>query len=71
LEFAFQINLDRPQTIPFSKEFLLWQQQKNAKPIATQLPIANIIDLEKNLKYYRTVLYKNSKAGNGAKLSLH
>lgn len=71
LEFAFQINLDRPQTIPFSKEFTAWQQQKGVKAVATQIPIANIIDLEKNLKYYRTMLYKNSQAGYRATLKLH
>jgi len=71
LEYAFQINLARPQTIPYSKEFINWQQQKGVKAIATQIPIANIIDLEKNLKYYRTMLYKNSKANNRATLLLH
>ena len=71
LEYAFQINLDRPQTIPYSKEFIHWQQRKGIKAITTQIPIANIIDLEKNLKYYRTMLYKNSKANNRATLLLH
>jgi hypothetical protein len=71
LEFAFQLNLDRPQTIPYSKEFIDWQQQKGVKAIATQIPIANIIDLEKNLKYYRTMLYKNSKVNNRATLQLY
>ena len=71
LEYAFQLNLDRPQTIPYSKEFINWQQQKGVKAIATQIPIANIIDLGKNLKYYRTMLYKNSKANNRATLLLH
>lgn len=71
LEFAFQLNLDRPQTIPFSKEFIHWHQTQGVKPISNQIPIANIIDLEKNLKYYRTMLYTNSKAGNRATLKLH
>jgi hypothetical protein len=71
LEYAFQLNLDRPQTIPYSKEFISWCEQTNAKPIAGQLPIANIVDLEKNLTYYRTMLYKNSKAGNRVKLTIN
>ena len=71
LEYAFQLNLARPQTIPYSKEFIHWQHQKGVKAITTQIPIANIIDLEKNLKYYRTMLYKNSKANNRATLLLH
>lgn len=71
LEFAFQINLDRPQTIPFSNEFIDWTQRHKIRPVATQIPIANIVDLEKNIKYYRTMLYNNSKAGNRATLKLH
>jgi hypothetical protein len=71
LEYAFQINLDQPQTIPYSKEFLKWCQDKKVPAIARQIPIANAVDLEKNLKYYRTILYKNSQAGNCATLSIH
>jgi hypothetical protein len=71
LEYAFQMNLSRPQTIPFSQEFISWCNQTGAKPIARQLPIANIVDLEKNLTYYRTMLYKNSAAGNQAKLIIN
>jgi len=68
LEWAFQINLDRPQTIPYSKEFTEWCKQKNVPMISTQIPIGNIVDIEKNLKYYRTILYKNSRDSNQAKL---
>jgi hypothetical protein len=71
LEYAFQLNLDRPQTIPYSKEFISWCEQTGVKPIACQLPIANIVDLEKNLKYYRTMLYKNSRAGNQVTLTIN
>jgi hypothetical protein len=71
LEYAFQINLDRPQTVPYSPEFLQWCQTKQVKPISCQIPIANVVDLEKNLKYYRTMLYNNSKAKNQATLTIH
>jgi hypothetical protein len=71
LEFAFQLNLDRPQTIPYSPEFLAWCQEKNIPPITTQIPIANVIDIEKNLKHYRTILYRNSKQSNRSRLELH
>jgi hypothetical protein len=71
LEYAFQLNLARPQTISYSKEFISWCEQTGAKPIACQLPIANIVDLEKNLTHYRTVLYNNSKAGNQVKLTIN
>lgn len=70
IEWAFQINLSRPQTIPFSREFLAWCEQKGVPPISTQIPIANVVDLEQDLKYYRTMLYRNSAAGNQATLSL-
>lgn len=71
LEHAFQINLDRPQTIPFSKEFLSWCDLKQVPPIATQLPIANAVDIDKNLTHYRTVLYTNSRSGHKASISIH
>lgn len=70
LEWAFQINLDRPQTIAHSPEFLAWCERKEVKPITTQLPIANIVDLEKNLSYYRSMLYRNSSLGNRARLQI-
>jgi len=71
LEYAFQINLDRPQTIPYSKEFISWCDKNGVKPISCQIPIANIVDLEKNLTYYRTMLYKNSQSGNRAKIIIN
>ena len=71
LEYAFQINLDRPQTVPYSKEFLDWCQLRGVPPISTQIPIANMVDLERNLKHYRTILYKNSVAGNRASIKIH
>jgi hypothetical protein len=64
LEWAFQFNLDRPQTIAYSPEFLNWCNQKNVKPITTQIPIGNVVDLEKNLQKYRTMLYNNSRNSN-------
>jgi hypothetical protein len=70
LEFAFQLNLAKPQTIPFSQEFLSWTQQKQIQPITTQIPIANLVNIEKNLFDYRKILYKNSKDNNWAKLIL-
>ena len=71
LEYSFQLSLDKPQTIPFSKEFLTWCQEHNVKPITTQLPLANILDLEKNLFEYRKILYKNSKQNNQASIITH
>jgi hypothetical protein len=71
LEYAFQLNLDRPQTIPYSKEFLEWCDRHQVPRITTQIPIANAVDIDKNLKYYRTLLYTNSRTGNRARLEIH
>jgi hypothetical protein len=71
LEYAFQVNLDRPQTIPYSKEFLDWCRSRGLPSISTQIPIANAVDLEHNLKHYRTILYKNSLSGNRASIKIH
>jgi hypothetical protein len=71
LEYSFQLNLKKPQTIPYSKEFLEWAQQNNAKLITTQIPIANIDDLSNKLFDYRKLLYRNSQANNQATIILH
>jgi hypothetical protein len=70
LEYSFQLNLKKPQTIPYSKEFLEWASNNGVKPITTQLPIANIDNLDSNLFEYRKMLYRNSKAGNKATIKL-
>jgi hypothetical protein len=71
LEYSFQLNLNKPQTILFSKEFLAWCQSHNIKPVTTQIPLANMIDLEKNLFDYRKILYQNSKHNNQASIITH
>jgi hypothetical protein len=71
LEFAFQINLSMPETIPYSKEALEWASIQNIKLVAEQIPIANIIDLESNLFEYRKMLYRNSRDNNRARIILH
>lgn len=71
LEFAFQVNLDRPQTISYSPEFVTWCQQQKVPTITTQIPIANAIDIADNLTHYRTILYTNSVSGNVARLVIN
>jgi hypothetical protein len=71
LEYSFQLNLNKPQTILFSKEFLTWCKDHNIKPSTTQVPLANMIDLEKNLFDYRKILYWNSKNNNQASIITH
>jgi len=71
LEFAFQLNLSRPETIPFSNESIQWATSQNIQLIAEQIPFANIIDLESNLVNYRKILYRNSRDNNKAKIILN
>jgi hypothetical protein len=71
LEFAFQLNLSMPETVPFSKEALHWAKTQNIKLVAHQIPIANIVDLENRLFEYRKILYRNSRDNNRAKIVLN
>ena len=71
LEYAFQMNLRQPETIPFSKEFVNWTQSKNIKCISEQIPIANISNLGNNIFEYRKILFRNSRDNNRAVLKIH
>jgi hypothetical protein len=71
LEFAFQLNLSVPETIPFSQEATFWANSQNIKLVAEQIPIANIINLESKLFDYRKMLYRNSRDNNRAQIILH
>jgi hypothetical protein len=71
LEFSFQLNLQKPQTIAYSPEAQAWAQKHNIKLISTQLPIANIPDLDQNLFEYRKILYRNSRDNNRVKIVLN
>lgn len=70
LEFAFQLNLYNPETIPFSKEAQTWADQQGIKLVAEQIPIANLENIEQNLFDYRKILYRNSRDNNRAKIVL-
>lgn len=64
IEYSFNFNLSKPETIPFSKEFLEWSNRHGQKPKGLQIPIGNVIDLESNLTKYRTIVYNNTKNNN-------
>ena len=66
LEFSFNLNLSRPQSIPFSVEFLEWCNKHNMQPVGNQLPVANLVDIEHNLFDYRKIIYRNLKDKNTA-----
>ena len=70
LEYAFQLNLEKPQTIPFSKEFVDWAHQMGIRPVTTQIPIANLVDLDNKIFEYRKILYRNSRDNNRVKIIL-
>ena len=70
LEFSFQLNLSKPQTIPYSKEFLDWSDKQSVKLVTTQIPIGNIPNLATNLFEYRKMLYRNSRDNNRASIIL-
>jgi hypothetical protein len=71
LEYAFNMNLKKPQTIPYSKEFLEWADKHNAELITTQIPIANIDNLADNLLEYRKMVFRNLQDNNQATIILH
>lgn len=71
LEYSFNLNLKPPETIPFSPEFLNWCKRHGIKPATSQVPIANIVGLDKNLFEYRKIIYHNSRDNNSAKIILN
>jgi hypothetical protein len=71
LEYSFNVNLQQPETVVFSPEFLTWCKRHNRQPMANQIPIANAINLDKHLTKYRKILYNNSQASNSASIILH
>ena len=68
LEFSFQLNLQKPQTIPYSQEATAWAAKHSVPLITDQLPIANIVDISENLFEYRKVLFRNSRDNNRASI---
>lgn len=70
LEETFSLSLKRPETIPFSKEFLDWANKHGVKPMGMRVPIANIPDYIENLTKYRTIVYNNSIHKNKCKIEV-
>jgi hypothetical protein len=62
------LNLQKPQTIPYSREATAWANTNNVPLITDQLPIANIVDISENLFEYRKVLFRNSRDNNRASI---
>lgn len=70
LEYAFQLNLAKPQTIPFSVEFTEWAQRVGVRQVSDQIPIANLVDIDNKVSEYRKILYRNSRDNNRARIIL-
>lgn len=70
IEHSFNLNFARPETIPFSKEFVDWSHKHNQTPKGMQIPIGNIVDLESNLTKYRTIIYNNTKHNNKVSIEI-
>jgi len=69
LELTFHLSLNKPQTIPFTEEFISWCNGHNIKPV-NRVPIGNIVGLEENLLKFRTILCRNLSANNHANIYL-
>ncbi len=70
LEYAFQLNLAKPQTIPYSTEFVDWCKTLGIKQVTNQIPIANLVDIDTKVFEYRKILYRNSRDNNRTKIIL-
>jgi hypothetical protein len=70
LECSFHVSLSKPQTIPFSEEFIKWASSHGIPMVAGNIPIANIPNLSHKLFDYRIMLLRNSTAGNTANLRI-
>lgn len=67
---TLNLNLRRPLTVPYSKEFLEWCKKHHREPIGNQMALGNIPDLCDNLKKYRTIITRNLLNNNGFTLQL-
>jgi hypothetical protein len=65
------IKLAPPQTIPLSKEYIMWCKRHNKIPSGGHLNIANVPDLSARLTEYRTILFKNSLQNNASSIQLN
>jgi hypothetical protein len=65
------LSLTRPQTNPYSPEYLGWCKQHNREPSGRQLNIGNIINFEDRLTDYRLLVYKNICSNSSFSINLN
>ena len=70
MEYSFNINLENPESIPYSPEFIEWATNKNVPLVSEQIPVANIENLYDNLVKYRIIFYRNSNQQNKLRLDI-
>jgi hypothetical protein len=64
------LHLTRPETVPFSNEYVNWCQQVNKVPLGEHLNFGNIPDIESRLKDYRVVVLRNLSQYNKFSIQL-
>jgi hypothetical protein len=64
LEYSFHLSLQKPESIPFSNEFIQWTERHNIPKITSSLPVAILPDISEKLFEYRKMLYRNAKNKN-------
>lgn len=66
-----EINFRKPETRPFSKEYLDHCVQSGQTPSGELIPLGNIPDLTQNLHKYRVLMLNNILAKNKFQIHLH
>lgn len=66
-----EINLQPPETLPYSKEYTAWCRSHNREPTGTYLNFGNIVDLVDKLTMYRQIIFRNLLNRNSFSIHLN
>jgi len=66
-----EINLQPPQSIPLSNEYVTWCRAHNKVPSGDNLNIGNIPDLQARLTDYRKIIFQNTLQNNNFSIQLN
>lgn len=61
---SVSISLSPPRTNGYCQEFLTWCETLNQIPSGSNICLGNIVDLNQNLCYYRSLILENAKQNN-------
>ena len=64
------LNLNRPESIKMSTEYVTWCKSQGRVPLGNNLNLGNIPDLDKHLTDYRLVIYRNLLKNNSFSIQL-